>query len=277
MNRNFMLRAIIWFLEGAVVGFGAIMPGINGGALCVAFGMYQPLIGILSDPKENIRKHWKMICVFVIGGGAGFIGLSGLAAWLMARNSQAVTCAFVGFILGTLPELWKDAGKEGRKYPSIVAMLGGFGAMLGLLILLKGSAAFVIQANIWGFFLCGILWGLSFVVPGLSSSTLLLFFGLYQPMLDGIARLSPGVILPLAAGAFLCLLILSKAVNAAFQKYNSVISHCILGIVVATTVMIVPSFPEDGREVLLYIACIVGGSIASYFLSTVCGKLKSAE
>ena len=119
--------------------------------------------------------------------------------------------------------------------------------------------------------------GLSFVVPGLSSSTLLLFFGLYQPMLDGIARLSPGVILPLAAGAFLCLLILSKAVNAAFQKYNSVISHCILGIVVATTVMIVPSFPEDGREVLLYIACIAGGSIASYFLSTVCGKLKSAE
>ena len=32
MNRNFMLRAIIWFLEGAVVGFGAIMPGISGGA-----------------------------------------------------------------------------------------------------------------------------------------------------------------------------------------------------------------------------------------------------
>ena len=52
------------------------------------------------------------------------------------------------------------------------------------------------------------MWGLSFVVPGLSSSTLQIFFGLYQPMLDGISSLSMPVLLPLAAGVALCLLLL---------------------------------------------------------------------
>ena len=36
-----VLQGILWVLEGIIVGFGAIMPGISGGTLCVAFGMYM--------------------------------------------------------------------------------------------------------------------------------------------------------------------------------------------------------------------------------------------
>ena len=270
-----MIQGILWLLEGIIVGFGAIMPGISGGALCVAFGMYKPLIGILSDPKASIKKYWKMLGVFVLGGAIGFIGLSGVADWLMLKNSQAVTCAFIGFIIGTVPGLWSDAGKKGRKPSSYVALIAGFAAMLGLLWLLKRQSTITFQANIWGYLFCGIMWGLSLVIPGLSSSTLLLFFGLYQPMLAGIAKLSLEVLIPLAIGVALCLFTLPKVVDAAYKRFYSVISHSILGIVAATTVMIIPSFQIETGDIVIYIACIIGGAVASYFLSNTCERLKS--
>ena len=65
MKKNKIIQGILWLLEGVIVGFGAIMPGVSGGALCVAFGMYKPLIGILSDPKTSIKKYWKMLGVFL--------------------------------------------------------------------------------------------------------------------------------------------------------------------------------------------------------------------
>ena len=48
MNRKLQtsFKGLLWFLEGIIVGFGAIMPGLSGGTLCVAFGMYLPLIWV---------------------------------------------------------------------------------------------------------------------------------------------------------------------------------------------------------------------------------------
>ena len=112
MKKNFIIRGILWILQGVLVGFGAILPGVSGGTLCVAFGMYKPLISVLSEPGKNLKRYWKMLLVFVLGGAIGFIGLSGLADFLMAQNSTAVICAFVGFMIGTYPGLWSDAAKR---------------------------------------------------------------------------------------------------------------------------------------------------------------------
>lgn len=73
-------KGLLWFLEGIIVGFGAIMPGLSGGTLCVAFGMYLPLIWVISHPKENIIKYGKMLAVFGMGAAVGFLGLSGFAS-----------------------------------------------------------------------------------------------------------------------------------------------------------------------------------------------------
>lgn len=274
MKKNRMIQGLLWVLEGILVGFGAIMPGISGGTLCVAFGMYKPLIDVLSEPRANLKRHWKMLGLFVLGGAVGFVGLSGLAGWLMGQNSAAVTCAFIGLILGTVPELWKDAGEKGRGGGAYIALAVGFAAMLAVLTLLRNQNAMTMTPGILSYLFCGVLWGVSFIVPGLSSSTLLLFFGLYQPMLDGIARLNPGVILPIAVGAVLCVLLLTKGVNAAFNRFHSVMSHAILGVVVATTLMIFPDFGVDAQSMLLYVGCIVGGAVLSFLLGRACGRLK---
>ena len=265
-------KGLLWFLEGIIVGFGAIMPGLSGGTLCVAFGMYLPLIWVISHPKENIIKYGKMLAVFGMGAAVGFLGLSGFASWLMELSSELVICAFIGFIIGTFPELWQDAGTKSRNRKSYISMAVGFAVMLMLLFLFESHAHIQVKADIFGFLLCGILWGLSFIVPGLSSSTLLLFFGLYQPMLDGISGLDFGVIIPLVIGIIVCVMLLSKAVNAAYKKYYGIISHAIIGVVAATTVMILPDWNTFG---IGQVICIVCGALVSYAFTRICASLKN--
>ena len=44
MKNLFCIKNLILILQGAIVGTGAILPGISGGVLCVAFGIYKPMM-----------------------------------------------------------------------------------------------------------------------------------------------------------------------------------------------------------------------------------------
>lgn len=267
------LTFLLWFLEGIVVGFGAILPGISGGTLCVAFGMYRPIIDTLAHVRSGIRKYGLMLLTFFAGVLVGFVGLSGLAAWLLERDTALVTCVFIGFIFGTFPELWQDAGAQGRTGRGIFAMVLGFAAMAALLGTLKTTAAITVSPGTAGFFLCGVLWGLSFIVPGLSSSSLLLFFGLYQPMLAGIATFDLTAILPLGVGMALCVLLLSRVIERTYQKHFSIVSHGILGIVAATALMILPKWNGSVQALIVNLAAILFGCALSYGFSRLCRNI----
>lgn len=273
-KRKKQLMFLLWLLEGIIVGFGAILPGISGGTLCVAFSMYRPIIDTLAHVRSGIRKHGVMLLTFFAGVLVGFVALSGLAAWLLERDTALVTCVFIGFILGTFPELWQDAGTQGRTGRGIFAMVLGFAVMAALLGVLKTTAAITVSPGVAGFLLCGVLWGLSFIVPGLSSSSLLLFFGLYQPMLAGIASFNPAVLLPLGIGMSLCVLLLSRIVERTYQKHFSIVSHGILGIVAATALMILPSWSGSVQVLLVNLCAILFGCALSYGFSRLCRNLK---
>ena len=274
-RKNILFMSLVWVLEGILVGFGAILPGISGGTLCVAFGMYRPIIEVLSDFKAGFKKNWFMIGVFIVGVAVGFVGLSGLAAWLLEKNTTLVTCAFVGFIMGTFPELWRDAGEQKRTKGSIVSLAVSFIIMIGILALLKTQISVQIAPGFLGFLLCGVFWGFSFIIPGLSSSSLLLFFGLYQPMLDGIATINFRVLIPMAIGMGACVLLLSKAVGFAYKKQYSLVSHAVLGIVAATAIMILPFEKASVGAWAVRILFVIGGAALSYMFTCICNKLKA--
>lgn len=272
--RKKQLMFLLWLLEGIVVGFGAILPGVSGGTLCVAFGMYRPIIDTLAHVRSGIRKHGLMLLTFFTGVLVGFVALSGLAAWLLERDTALVTCVFIGFIFGTFPELWQDAGTQGRTRRGVFAMILGFVVMAILLGVLKTTVAITVSPGLAGFLLCGVLWGLSFIIPGLSSSTLLLFFGLYQPMLAGIATFNLAVILPLGVGMALCVLLLSRIIERTYQKHFSIVSHGILGIVAATALMILPKWDGSAQMLIINLLAILSGCALSYGFSRLCRKVK---
>ena len=48
MKTNAFFKNIMYAIQGAIVGVGAILPGVSGGVLCVAFGIYEPMMAMLS-------------------------------------------------------------------------------------------------------------------------------------------------------------------------------------------------------------------------------------
>ena len=273
-KKNIVLQAVLWVIQGFIVGIGAILPGVSGGTLCYAFGIYDPIIEVLSNPIQGIKKHWKMMIFVVLGGGLGFVGFAGITNWLLQLNEAVVLCVFVGLIAGTLPDIWKDAGKQGRGKSSYIGLAISFVAITAVFYLFKNLWQLTIAPNTVGWLLCGLLWGLSFIIPGFSSSTLLLFFGIYEKMSEGISTLDFSVLIPLGIAMLATLLVFSRLMKLIFDKFYSVVSHCVLGFVVATTLMILPSFNTEWYNILIYVSCIIVGGVASFFFSKLCNKIK---
>ena len=112
-KKNIVWQAILWIIQGCLVGIGAILPGVSGGTLCYVFGIYDQVLEVLANPIKGIKKHWLMLIFVGIGGALGFVGFAGVTEALLAWNKPVVLCVFVGLILGTVPELWKDSGSQG--------------------------------------------------------------------------------------------------------------------------------------------------------------------
>ena len=274
-GKNKILQMLLWVMEGIVVGVGAILPGVSGGTLCYAFGVYNPLLEVLTNPIKNIKKHWFMLLFFALGGALGFVGFAGITNWLLVRYESAVLCAFVGLILGTLPSLWREAGEKGRGKISFVALGISFLFISAMFYVFKTLWHITIPPTFVGYLVCGIIWGLSFIIPGFSSSTLLLFFGIYEKMSEGISHLSFSVLVPIGISMLVCLLLLSRVMKAVFDKFHSIASHSVIGFVIATTLMLLPSFKTSIGNIAVYVAFIIGGALAGYFFTRLCDRIKA--
>ncbi len=273
-KKSFILQALLWIVQGFIVGVGAILPGVSGGTLCYVFGIYDQILEVLSDPIRGIKKHLKMLIFVVLGGGLGFIGFAGITNWLLKLNENVVLCVFVGLIVGTLPDIYKDAGKEGRGKGSLVALVVSFLSVSALFHLFEHTLHLTVTPSFSGWLICGLLWGLSFIIPGFSSSTLLLFFGIYEPMSEGISHLDFSVLIPLGLAMLGTLLLFSRLMKWLFGRFFPIISHCVLGFVIATTLMIVPDFVTTPLNILFYVISIVCGALASFFFTMLCNKVK---
>jgi putative membrane protein len=101
-----------------------------------------------------------------------------------------------------------------------------------------------------------------------------MFFGLYEPMLNGISSFSLSVIIPLAIGLVLCLILISRAVNKMYEKWHSQVSHTIIGVVIASMIMVIP-FESLNSPYAMAIAIIsvAAGACASFLIGKLCDKL----
>ena len=76
-KNKFNLRDFIAnLIYGAIIGVGAILPGVSGGVLCVAFGLYEPLMELLTNPKDTLKKSYHIFAPFVLGWAVGFVLLA---------------------------------------------------------------------------------------------------------------------------------------------------------------------------------------------------------
>jgi putative membrane protein len=256
---------LILAFKGAVVGTGAILPGVSGGVLCVAFGIYEPMMALLSHPLKAFKRYGRMFIPFLIGWIAGFMLLAKAVEALFNASSAIALALFAGLICGAIPELMKQSERSGPKQSWSAFILPMIAAYALLRFLQAESLGAVSPSPAWYTF-CGVIWGLSLVIPGLSSSSILIYMGLYQPMTAGIAKFDFTVILPLLAGLLITVVLTARLVNYLFEKNRTLMSRIILGVMLASTLLIVPvSFP-DGLSIFLSVICFEAGFLLARWM-----------
>lgn len=258
-DQNFIIRWLRDLLCGFLIGAGAILPGVSGGVLAVVFDIYRPFMEVLTRPRTAIPKYWRWFLPIALGWCVGFLGFAkGIAAAISLSNT-VTTWLFIGLIVGTVPSLFREAGKEGRTAASWGSLLLCAGAVFAGLFYVSRIAEVTVEPNFWWYNFCGVLWGMSIVIPGMTSSSVMMALGLYQPMLEGLARLDLLVLSAALPGLLLTIVLLARAVGWLFRHFHSAAFHGILGIVVASTVIIIPAAYAGMGEAALSALAFGGG------------------
>ena len=258
---------LLRILQGALIGLGAVLPGISGGVLCVVFGIYTILMEFLADPFRKMKTHLPKLLPVIIGIVIGFLGIAGLLSFVLDRYPAPSVCLFIGLISGMLPSLWREAGQQGRSKGSYISLLTAAALIFALLIGLKVLSVEIAPTFFWYLF-CGFCLALSVIAPGMSFSTLLMPLGLYEPFVDGISSFDFGILIPAGIGALATVILFAKAVDSLFKHHYSISFHAIVGAVIAATVMIVPveSFIVSIGSAAINLICLIVGIVAALAL-----------
>ena len=267
---------ILRFVKGMFIGSGFILPGVSGGALAAIFGIYERIISFLAHITKNFKENVLFFLPVGLGGLTGVFLLSFGVSFLLGEFETIILWFFVGCIVGTVPSLWKEAGKKGRNKVDSIIM--GVTFVLALLFLLYGETLFdgQVEQNTWTWMMAGGLIGLGLIVPGLSPSNFLVYMGMYKAMSDGIKTVDFGVIIPIAIGGLVTVLALSKVMDYIFSIAYSKLFHFILGVVFASTIMIIPK-DYTGFSLMEYGLCylmLIGGTLLGSWMSRLEEKYK---
>lgn len=258
---------LLLVLSGLLIGGGAILPGISGGVLCVVFGIYRPMMELLSHPKRALPLYWRIFLPVGIGWVLGFLFFAKVVDIVFSANETLATWLFIGLIAGTIPSLYREAGLQGRGRGSFAALFIAFAALFGTLLWVR-SSPFAQVTPSWGWYLfAGVLWGLSLIVPGMTSSSILMSLGLFQPLAAGIADFDMSVIVFWILGLIITVIALAKLINHLFETHYALSYHAVVGIVLASTLIIVPLAYDGLKSILLSALCFVVGLVGALLLA----------
>lgn len=265
-ENNQILGWIVRLFKGVLIGIGFITPGLSGGALAVVFGLYEPLMRFLANLRHKFLQNLRFFLPVGIGLGIGILLFSAVVDYAFTHFAAQFTWLFIGFISGTFPSLLKTAGEQGRRPWHWLLLVG---VAVGIFFFLRWmeTANNVTLAPSFGIWLMsGALIGLGVIVPGMSPSNFLIYLGLYQLMAAGIKDLNFGVIIPLAVGGLVCVLAFSKLAAWLFKRFHAVMYHLIIGIVVGSTLAIIPG-GVSGWTIAVCALLFVLGAAAAYALA----------
>ena len=239
MNRK-VFDWLFRLFKGMLIGTGTILPGVSGGALAAVFGFYEHLISFIANITKDFKKNLLFFMPVGLGGVFGVFLLSYALSYFFENAETQILWFFVGCIVGIIPSLIKQAAKKGREPRHYIIVILSAAALLVILKRSEGISA-SLPLNFFTWILAGAIFGLGLIVPGLSPSNFLIYLNLYKPMTEGIKNLDLSVILPLGLGGLITIVTLSKLMNFIFNKAYAGLFHFILGVVFASTIMIIPT------------------------------------
>lgn len=250
-------------LKGMVIGIANIIPGVSGGTMMVAMGIYDKLINCITHLFSEFKKNVIFLLPIVVGMGIAIVGSSFTIEKLFECFPLQTSLFFVGLVVGGLPLMWKNVKGKGLKVGHVIAALFFFALVVGMALVgeSEGSAADLSFSlfNVIKLFGVGVITAATMVIPGVSGSMVLLLIGYYNPILSAINDFiralvafdmagilqGIGVLAPVGIGAIVGVFAIAKLIEIIFNRFPLYAYWGIIGLIVASPIAIIVlgSFP----------------------------------
>lgn len=277
--------------KGICIGAGAILPGISSGVFCVILGIYDKLVSSVLNLFKDFKKNFLYLLPFGIGAFIGIVLFGNLLKFLYTSYPMQTKYSFIGLILGSIPLMIKDVHKSRafkKKYIlyTIIAFLIGtimvileknnfsLGSIFGITSnsLLDNFSGANIYANSLKTYLfiavCGFFMSIGIVVPGISSTLILMCFGVYAKYLEAVSSLNILFLIPLCIGVCIGGIIFLKLIKFLFDEFYIQTFYSIIGFTLGSILVLYEPIGFDIAGIISILLFLVCGYIANLFSSS---------
>ncbi len=250
-----LLRGIF---GGVLMGLANLVPGISGGTMLLAAGVYPQFIDGVAE-VTTFRWRWRTISLLLCVATAAILAiliLAGPIKELVVHHRWIMYSLFIGLTLGGVPIIWRLVRKHttGMWIGAVAGLLG----MVGLAVVQMGSNASADRTGFVFMFIAGVAGASAMILPGVSGGYLLLVLGVYVPILAAISDLKsalPGVgtfqgdviwnigwtvILPVGLGVIIGIAAVSNLLRWLLHRYEKPTLGVLLGLLIGAVVGIWP-------------------------------------
>lgn len=263
-----IMKFILDCAKGVILGAGAILPGISSGVLCVVFGIYEKLVDSVLNFFNDIKKNSRFLLPIILGIVIGVVLFGNLLRFLFnAFPSQTKLC-FIGLILGSIPSLFKTANQtKGFRLHYLIYTIATFLFTLFLLSLENILSSTISSANTNVFFLifAGFIMSIGVVVPGVSSSVLLMILGIYDIYLFSIATMDLFVLIPMGIGLLFGGFAFLKLIKYSLEHFHIQTYYSIIGFVLGSIPILYPGIELNFTGFISIILFFLGLYVAQIF------------
>ncbi|MCG7277035.1 DUF368 domain-containing protein [Corynebacterium singulare] len=132
---------IVVFFAAMIAVCALILPGISGSLILLTMGLYQPVIGAVSD------RDMVTVGVFALGAVCGLAAFVKVLNYLLDNHRDPTLAAMAGFMLGSLRALWPWGADQDASTPMILLMLVIGGVIVSIFIVADWRKAATYQES----------------------------------------------------------------------------------------------------------------------------------
>lgn len=260
---NFIVNCI----KGIAIGAGAIIPGVSSGVICVILGIYETLLDSVLDIFKNFKQNIKYLFPIAIGVMIGMVLFGKVLNYLFYAYHTQTNFTFIGLVLGSVPSLLKQVEEKGRfKFFYIFYLL--VAVAIGLTMVIMERNIVTTASDKFSFFyliFVGMCMSVGVVVPGVSSTVILMLLGVYSAYLTSVARVYLPFLVPIGIGLFIGSLIWMKLIKFLLDKFYMQTFYSIIGFTIGSVFVLYQGITFDLNGLTSILCFLLGWAVTLKF------------
>lgn len=206
------------------------------------FGIYEELIYAFLGFFKNVKSNFKFLFPIVSGAIVGIIIFGNILKYLFFAYPIQIKFVFIGLILGSIPKLIKEVKKKNNFKPYYLLFTLISLAIAIILVILEKKIS-IRSSNEYSFIfliISGFAMSAGVVIPGVSSTLILMLLGVYESYLFSVSTLYFPFLIPLCFGLFIGSIVFMKITKFLLDRFYAQTFFVIIGFTLGSIFVLYP-------------------------------------